>query len=78
VVESAAVMAGASSEPEIWNEFRDLLKAKTDQAVKLEAIERSKFYDAAGSSNVALTIATGEQRIFANLLLTIGVVQAPN
>ena len=37
-------------------------------------IERFQFYDAAGTPDVCLTIATGDQRIYANLLLTIGVV----
>ncbi len=75
VVESAAVMAGAATEPEIWNEFRAILQKATGQPMKLQEIERFKFYDVAESPNVALTIATGEQRIYANLLLTIGVVQ---
>jgi L-fucose mutarotase len=37
-------------------------------------LERFAFYDVARSPNVALVIATGEQRIYANILLTIGVV----
>ncbi len=77
VVESAAVMAGADSEPPIWNEFRAILEKEFGQPMKLTEIERFKFYDAAESPNVALTILTGEQRIYANLLLTIGVVKPP-
>jgi L-fucose mutarotase len=79
-VEAAAVMATpktgalAGREPDIWNEFRAILAKNGAQQVKLEEIERFKFYDTAGTPNVALTIATGEQRIYANLLLTIGVV----
>ena len=38
---------------------------------------RFEFYDAARDSDVALVIATGEQRVYANLLLTIGVVPPP-
>ena len=34
-----------------------------------------EFYVAGGSPDVCLCIATGEQRIYANLLLTIGVVR---
>jgi len=33
------------------------------------------FYEAAHHGDVALVIQTGEQRIYANLLLTIGVVK---
>jgi L-fucose mutarotase len=34
-----------------------------------------EFYQEAKSPDTALVIATGEQRRFANLLLTIGVVK---
>ena len=79
-VEEAAVMRYATSgpyaldsAPEIWSEFRSILgDAGCD--VPLKRIERFEFYREAGTPDVALTIATGEQRIYANLLLTIGVV----
>ena len=81
VIEAAEVMDYARTgqyalkeDPPIWNEFRQILhEAKID--VELGKIERFKFYDAAGTPDVCLTIATGEQRIYANLLLTIGVVR---
>ena len=64
-----------TQDPPIWNEFRQILHdAGAD--VELGRIERMKFYEAAGTPDVCLTIATGEQRIYANLLLTIGVVRA--
>ncbi len=79
-IEDAAVMQYATSgpyalavEPEIWGDFRDTLQA-AGFTQPLNTIERFAFYDAAGTPDVALTIATGEQRIYANLLLTIGVV----
>ncbi len=79
-VEEAAVMQYASSgpyalehDPEVWDRFRDTLKA-AGHTNPLRTIERFAFYDEAGTPDVALTIATGEQRIYANLLLTIGVV----
>ena len=63
-----------SADPPIWNEFRQILHdARID--LELTKIERLKFYDAAGTPDVTLTIATGEQRIYANLLLTLGVVR---
>ena len=61
-----------SADPPIWNEFRQLLPGVT-----LEKVERFAFYDAAGTPDICLTIATGDQRIYANLLLTIGVVKPP-
>ena len=79
-IEAAAVMATLKSgpyamaeEPEIWTSFRRTL-TRAGVAGELEEIERFAFYEAAAQPDVALTIATGEQRIYANLLLTIGVV----
>ncbi len=36
-------------------------------------MERFEFYDACRGNDLALLVATGEDRIYANLLLTIGV-----
>ena len=69
-VEAAHVMAPASGEePPVFEEFRALLPG-----IELESLGRFEFYDAARGPNLALVIATGEQRIYANVLLTIGVV----
>jgi len=79
-IEDAAVMQYATTgpyalhqDPEIWADFRSVLK-DAGYKLTLNPIERFAFYEAAGTADVALTIATGEQRIYANLLLTIGVV----
>lgn len=79
-VEQAAVMDtlksgpfAMSGEPEIWGEFRRQLAPAG--IADLAKIERMAFYDAARQGDVALVIQTGEQRIYANLLLTIGVVR---
>ena len=61
------------NDPPIFDEFRKLLKAR-NAALDLTKVERFAFYEAAGSKDVTLTIATGEQKIYANILLTIGVV----
>lgn len=80
-IEHAAIMATLKTgpyvldrDPEIWEEFRQILKP-TDCKGELTPIERFAFYETAGAPDVCLTIATGEQRIYANLLLTIGVVR---
>ncbi len=71
-IEAAHVMATADgSEPPIWSEFRELVP----DTVPLQQIERFAFYDAARNPNVCLAIATGEERIYANILLTIGVIR---
>jgi L-fucose mutarotase len=79
--EAAAVMEYArtgpnalTQDPPIWNDFREILHA-AGVDTDLDHIEREKFYDAAGTPDVCLTIATGEQRIYANILLTIGVIK---
>lgn len=80
-IESAAVMETLKTgpyampkDPPIWAEFRQILHdANVD--TDLDHIEREKFYDAAGTPDVCLTLATGEERIYANLLLTIGVIK---
>ena len=70
-IEAAAVMLPESkSEPPIFDEFRRLLPRE----VVLKPLSRAEFYDAARDANNGLVIATGEQRIYGNILLTIGVV----
>ena len=80
-IEAAVVMApnktgpyAMASDPPIWDEFRKVL-ASAGTPMELAPIERFAFYEAAAGREVCLTIATGEQRIYANLLLTIGVVR---
>jgi len=69
-VETAEVMMPAESpEPAIFEEFRKILGG-----LALRGIGRFEFYEAARRADTALVVATGEQRIYANILLTIGVV----
>ncbi|MBO9610263.1 MAG: RbsD/FucU family protein [Paenibacillaceae bacterium] len=70
-IEKAEVMLPDSGdEPAIFAEFRSLLGG----SLPLDGIGRFAFYDACREANVKIAIATGEQRIYANLLLTVGVV----
>ena len=70
-VEAAEVMQPASGdEPTIFADFRRILL----QGVELKHLGRFEFYDVARERDTALVIATGEQRIYANILLTVGVV----
>jgi L-fucose mutarotase len=70
-IEAAEVMRSVEGpEPEIFPEFRHLL----GPGLPLRCLGRFEFYDAARHRDTALVIATGEQRLYANLLLTIGVV----
>lgn len=63
------------TDPLVWNDYRALLQQHAPEIRDLDRIERFAFYDAAGTPDVCLTIATADERPFANLLLTIGVVR---
>lgn len=68
-VEKAEVMCPEEGpEPPVFSEFRDRLN------VPLDGLGRFEFYDACMSENsIVLAIATGEQRVYANILLTVAV-----
>lgn len=73
-IEAAHIMQPADgSDAPIFAEFRQVLGAN----LPLQSLERFAFYAQASQPNTCLVIATGEQRIYANLLLTIGVVPPP-
>jgi len=68
-IEAAHVMEPADgSTPEIFAEFSSRLGD-----IALEGLDRFAFYEEAGGDDTCLLIVTGEQRIYANILLTIGV-----
>lgn len=57
--------------PDIVREYHALIGA----GLPLESRDRFGFYAEASSADTHLVIATGEQRPYANLLLTVGVVK---
>lgn len=69
-IEAAHVMPPRDApEPAIFADYRRLLPE-----LDLQTMDRMDFYDLVKQPATALLIATGEQRTYANLLLTIGVV----
>jgi len=65
--EKAEVMVpNDSSEPEIFKSFRGILGVE-----RLDGMERYAFYKEC-NERVKLAISTGEGRLFANIMLTIG------
>jgi L-fucose mutarotase len=69
-IEAAHVMGPDSDEePDIFADFRAQLPS-----LELQRLNRFDFYDMARGPDLALAIATGERRLYANILLTIGVV----
>ena len=61
-----------SNDPPVWDEYRQSLSQAGSQ-VALQPIDRWAFYEAVASPRHVLTIQTGDQALWANLLLTIGV-----
>lgn len=73
-IEAAQVMMPESGrEPPIFESFERILP----EGVGLRPLGRLAFYNAARGCDVALVIATGEQRHYANMILTIGVIPPP-
>lgn len=71
-IEKAEVMTpDIGDEPSIFSDFRKIL----GDSLGLDKLGRFEFYDECKKENIKLAIATGEQRIYANILLTVGVVQ---
>jgi L-fucose mutarotase len=69
-IEAAAVMVpGGGEKVPAHKGFRLALGAD----VEWTELGRREFYAACRTNDVAIVIATGEQRIYANLLLTVGV-----
>ena len=61
-------------EPPVWAEYRQVLK-QSRVKLKLEPILKWDFYKAVESSDHVLTIQTGDQALWANVLLTMGCRQ---
>ncbi len=71
-VESAVTMASPDSAPvPAHQDYRELL----GEGLTLQEVERFAFYEAARGQDLAVAVATADQRLCANLLLTIGVRQ---
>lgn len=61
-------------EPPVWEEFRQILKQAGSQ-VPITPIQKWDFYEAVASRDHVLTIQTGDQALWANVLLSMGVRQ---
>ena len=59
-------------DPPVWDVYRKQL-SDADLSIELEPISRWDFYEAVASSRHVLTIQTGDQSLWANLLVTVGV-----
>ena len=64
-----------AGEPPVWAEYRTILK-QSALDLPLEPIQKWDFYKKVTSEDHVLTIQTGEQALWANVLLTIGCRQS--
>ena len=70
-VEAADVMTpGDGTEPDVFAAYRELL----GPAVPLHTLERFDFYASCREPDLAVCVATGDDRLYANLLLTVGAI----
>ena len=58
-------------EPPVWEEYRRIIASAGFQ-LELEPIPKWDFYEAVSSPDHVLTIQTGDQALWANVLLTMG------
>lgn len=73
-IEAAAIMVPAPDAGQVDVPIHDEFRAALPD-VPFTEVSRWDYYDEAKADNVAVVIATGEARIYANILLTIGVRQ---
>lgn len=66
------VVPGDPTKPTIWLEYKDIIKKHDTNFVNLGYIERFDFYDR--SKKAFAVIATSEKAIYANIILTKGIV----
>jgi L-fucose mutarotase len=81
-IEEADVMQPArtgeyamTNDPPIWADFRKVLAEESDFRGKLGEWQKPQFNERAASNDLCLVIATAETQIYANILITIGVVR---
>ena len=61
----------AQGEPPVWAELRRILREAGVRAIP-EPISKWEFYEAVQSPDHVLTIQTGDQALWANVLLSVG------
>ena len=81
-VEAVHVMAPAKSgmyamanDPPIWQQYRKILREVGGFEGEMIGLQKPEFNAETRSEDLALVIATAETQIYANILITVGVVQ---
>ncbi|MDB6175746.1 MAG: RbsD or FucU transport [Chthoniobacteraceae bacterium] len=60
-----------AGEPPVWSEYRQVVK-ESGLELKLEPVQKWDFYKIVDSPDHVLTVQTGDQALWANVLLTMG------
>lgn len=66
------VVPGDTTKPQIWEEYRAIVRTYDSRPEPLEQVERFAFYERAKKAYAV--VATGEQALYANIILKKGVV----
>jgi L-fucose mutarotase len=73
-VEAVTVMRpDDGTAPPVFSRYRELL----GDDLPLQPLGRLDFYAACRESDLALCVATGDDRLYANMLLTVGYITPP-
>ena len=67
------VVPGDPVVPTIWDEYKEIINKYEPENCKIEMIERFAFYESAKTAYAV--VATGEEAIYANIILKKGVVK---
>ena len=67
------VVPGDPVVPTIWDEYKEIISKYEPENCKIEMIERFAFYERAKTAYAV--VATGEEAIYANIILKKGVVK---
>lgn len=67
------VVKGDPVVPTIWDEYKTIINKYEPENCKIEMIERFAFYERAKTAYAV--VATGEEAIYANIILKKGVVK---
>jgi L-fucose mutarotase len=65
----------ARGEPPVWAHYREII-AEAGLKLELEPVLKWDFYERVNSPDHILTVQTGEQALWGNLLLTMGCREA--
>lgn len=75
-VHTMEVVGDKEAIPPIVAEFREIISESTDFDVKFETLERNAFYER--SRDAFAIVATGETRLYGNVILSKGVIDGDN